>query len=63
MKERAVGLVFEQVKDNEPTWPIIVSVTAKIGCTVETLLGWRSGQGETNDHLDGSGHPDPGSGT
>jgi len=38
VKERAVRLVLEQVKDNEPTWPIIVSVATKIGCTVETLI-------------------------
>jgi len=40
VKERAVRLVFEQVKGNEPTWPIIVSVAAKIGCTAETLRRW-----------------------
>jgi transposase len=40
VKERAVRLVFEQVKVNEPTWPAIVSVAAKIGCTAETLRRW-----------------------
>jgi transposase len=40
VKERAVRLVFEQVKGNEPTWPTIVSVAAKIGCTAETLRRW-----------------------
>lgn len=40
VKERAVRLVFEQVKDNGPTWPAIVSVAAKIGCTAETLRRW-----------------------
>lgn len=40
VKERAVRLVFEQVKGNEPTWPVIVSVAAKIGCTAETLRRW-----------------------
>jgi len=40
VKERAVRLVFEQVKGNEPTWPAIVSVAAKIGCTAETLRRW-----------------------
>lgn len=39
-KERAVRLVFEQVKDNEPTWPVIASVATKIGCTAETLRRW-----------------------
>jgi transposase len=40
VKERAVRLVFEQVKDNGPTWLIIVSVATKIGCTAETLRKW-----------------------
>lgn len=40
VKERAVRLVFDQVKDNEPTWPAIVSVASKIGCTAETLRRW-----------------------
>jgi transposase len=40
VKERAVRLVFEQVKGNEPTWPVIVSVASKIGCTAETLRRW-----------------------
>jgi len=38
--ERAVRLVFEQVEDNGPTWPVIVSVASKIGCTAETLRRW-----------------------
>lgn len=40
VKERAVRLVLDQVKGNEPTWPAIVSVAAKIGCTAETLRRW-----------------------
>ena len=40
MRERAVRLIFDQVKDNEPTWPAIVSVSSKIGCTPETLRRW-----------------------
>jgi transposase len=40
VKERAVRLVFDQVTGNEPTWPAIVSVAAKIGCTTETLRRW-----------------------
>ena len=40
VRERAVRLVFDQVKGNEPTWPVIVSVSAKIGCTAETLRRW-----------------------
>jgi transposase-like protein len=40
VRERAVRLVFDQVKGNEPTWPAIVSVAGKIGCTAETLRRW-----------------------
>jgi transposase len=40
VRERAVRLVFDQVKVNEPTWPTIVSVLSKIGCTPETLKRW-----------------------
>jgi transposase-like protein len=40
VKEGAVRLVFEQVKNKGPTWPIIVSVATKIGCTPR-----RSGSG------------------
>lgn len=40
VKERAVRLVFDQVDENEPTWPAIVSVAGKIGCTAETLRRW-----------------------
>jgi hypothetical protein len=30
MRERTVRLVFDQVKDNEPTWPAIVTESSKI---------------------------------
>ncbi len=40
MKERAVRLFFDQVKGKEPTWPAIVSVSSKIGCTAETIRWW-----------------------
>jgi transposase len=40
VRERAVRLVMDKVKDNEPTWPSIVSVAEKIGCTSETLRRW-----------------------
>ena len=40
VKERAARPVFEQVKGNEPTWPLIISVAAKIGCMAETLRLW-----------------------
>jgi transposase-like protein len=31
---------MDKVKDDEPTWPSIVSVAEKIGCTAETLRRW-----------------------
>lgn len=37
LKERAVRLVSDRVKGNEPTWPASVSVAAKVRCTAETL--------------------------
>jgi transposase-like protein len=40
VKDRAVRLVFDQVKGNEKIWPAIVSVATKIGCTAETLRRW-----------------------
>lgn len=40
LKERAVRLVREQVKANEPIWPAIVSVASKIGCSAESLRRW-----------------------
>jgi len=40
LKERAVRLVREQVKGNEPTWPAIVSVASKLGCSAESLRRW-----------------------
>lgn len=40
VRERAVRLVMDKVKENEPTWPSIVSVAEKIGCTAETLRRW-----------------------
>ncbi len=36
----AVRLVFDQEQKNEPTWPAIVSVYSKTGCTAETLRRW-----------------------
>ncbi|PKL05688.1 MAG: hypothetical protein CVV53_08205 [Spirochaetae bacterium HGW-Spirochaetae-9] len=35
--ERSVRLVWEQVEEHEPQWATIYSVSAKIGCTAETL--------------------------
>jgi len=40
VKERAVRLVFEHVKDYESQWSAIMSIASKIGCTPETLRKW-----------------------
>lgn len=40
VRERAVRLVLEQVKDNTSEWATICSVAEKIGCTAETLGRW-----------------------
>jgi len=39
-KERAVRLVFENEKDSASQWAAIESVSAKLGCTRETLRRW-----------------------
>lgn len=38
--ERAVRMVFEAKEHYESQWAAIVSISAKIGCTAETLLRW-----------------------
>jgi len=40
LKDRAVRLVLDQVNGNEATWPVIVSVASKIGCSAESLRRW-----------------------
>lgn len=40
VREGAVRLVLDQVEGNGPTWPAIISVSSKIGCTPETLRRW-----------------------
>ena len=40
MRERAVRLVFEHQGERAPQWAVIGSITAKTGCTAETLRGW-----------------------
>ncbi len=40
VRERAVRLVFEHVKDYESQWAAIMSIASKIGCTPETLRKW-----------------------
>jgi transposase len=40
VRERAVGLVFEQQGNHPSQWAAIGSIAAKMGCTAETLRGW-----------------------
>jgi transposase len=42
LRERAVALVFEQVKSGEydSQWAVICSVAAKVGVSVEALRRW-----------------------
>ena len=40
VRERAVRLVLEQLNQHESQWAAIVSVSAKIGCSAETLRKW-----------------------
>ena len=39
-RERAVGLVFEQVGQYASQWEVICSVAAKVGVSGETLRKW-----------------------
>jgi transposase len=41
IKERAVSLLLESEKDYPSTWAAITAISAKIGCTPETLRSWR----------------------
>jgi len=40
VRERAVRLVAESVRDHDSEWSAITSVAGKIGCTPETLRKW-----------------------
>ncbi len=40
VKERAVRLVMEHVREYESQWAAIMSIASKIGCTPETLRKW-----------------------
>ena len=40
VRERSVKMVLEHQGKYESQWAAIVSVSAKVGCTAETLRGW-----------------------
>ena len=40
VRERAVRLVEEQQKDGRSQWAAMQSISAKLGCTAETLRRW-----------------------
>ncbi len=40
VRERAVRMVFEHQVEHESQWAAIESISAKIGCTAETLRKW-----------------------
>ena len=40
VRERAVRLVFEHAEQHDSQWAAIGSISAKIGCTAETLRKW-----------------------
>ncbi|TCL31387.1 transposase [Azotobacter chroococcum] len=40
VRQRAVRMVLEHQDEHEPQWAEINSITAKIGCTAETLRRW-----------------------
>jgi len=40
VRERAVRMVFEQASDYPSQWAAIASISAKIGCTAQTLSNW-----------------------
>jgi len=39
-RERAVRLVWEQAREHDSEWAAISSISAKVGCTAETLRKW-----------------------
>jgi transposase len=40
LRERAVRMVLEHRGDHASHWAAIVSISAKVGCTAETLRRW-----------------------
>ena len=40
VRERAVRLVFDQVREHPSQWAAISAIAAKIGCSAATLHAW-----------------------
>jgi len=40
VRERAVRMVIEHLHEHDSQWATIESISAKIGCTAETLRRW-----------------------
>ena len=40
VRERAVRMVCEHLSEHRSKWAAIVSITAEIGCTAQTLSTW-----------------------
>ena len=40
VRERAARMAFEYQKDHGSQWEAIIAISAKIGCTVESLRRW-----------------------
>jgi transposase len=40
LRERAVRMVVESIKEHDSEWAAISSIAEKIGCTAETLRKW-----------------------
>ncbi|OQS32964.1 hypothetical protein B0T45_21040 [Chromobacterium haemolyticum] len=53
VRERAVRMVFDAKDQYESQWAAIVSITAKIGCTAETLRRWIRQQEANTGQRDG----------
>ena len=40
VRERAVRMVFDHLREYESEWAAMCSISSKIGCTAETLRKW-----------------------